>query len=326
MRQLRKTNIRNLRKAGDVPKARNALAIFARDRKLKPGKELSSLWAALDEGEKERYRALSRCEFEAMRQALLDLGISVRGGVKPQKKDAHPRTMMDVIPPTSACVQHGDWHCLLSDDALLGKGTFGHVYAAFHKGTGLSGAMKLYVRNVTDASYEVQMYHKIQAHISNGELHPFPRLLYVHADRCAGEQSIQLIVIERFGSDLEKELFKKTWSNDLALSIQVLLSLLSALEYLHSIDIVHLDIKPANVLFTPSTRHVALADFAGSETRFPTGTFFEVCTPTYRAPELWPRGPRVKIKNAVIDCPADVWGAGCIFRNVLTGKKIVRSA
>lgn len=95
-----------------------------------------------------------------------------------------------------------------------------------------------------------------------------------------------------------------------------------ALAYLHSNDIVHRDIKASNILLS-QTGHVQLADFGLAKrmaSRSPDSSqrFFmtnRVCTIWYRAPELLlgsiKYGPEV-----------DIWSAGCVMAELLSGKPL----
>ncbi|KAK0042723.1 serine/threonine-protein kinase DCLK1, partial [Biomphalaria pfeifferi] len=93
----------------------------------------------------------------------------------------------------------------------------------------------------------------------------------------------------------------------------MLYNLASALEYLHSIHIVHRDVKPENILIREhedGTKSLKLGDF-GLATEV-NGPLYTVCgTPTYVAPEVIAEtGYGVKI---------DVWSAGVITYILLCG-------
>ncbi|KXN84740.1 Serine/threonine-protein kinase HT1 [Leucoagaricus sp. SymC.cos] len=94
-----------------------------------------------------------------------------------------------------------------------------------------------------------------------------------------------------------------------------ILDIISGLEYLHSLDIVHGDLKAKNVLVS-DTGHAMLADFgisqvvvtAAVQSQYGTGTF------RWKAPELLleTRAPFTK--------ESDIWAFGCTGYEVLTGE------
>ncbi|XP_065566070.1 serine/threonine-protein kinase DCLK1-like isoform X2 [Artemia franciscana] len=94
---------------------------------------------------------------------------------------------------------------------------------------------------------------------------------------------------------------------------QMLRDLSSALDYLHSNNIVHRDIKPENLLVFEAEngrRSLKLADFGLA--REVTGPIYTVCgTPTYVAPEI--------LAEAGYGLKVDIWAAGVILYILLCG-------
>ncbi|TGZ60347.1 hypothetical protein CRM22_008587 [Opisthorchis felineus] len=92
-----------------------------------------------------------------------------------------------------------------------------------------------------------------------------------------------------------------------------LAEVICGLEHLHSLNIVHLDIKPENVLFYPDG-HVFLSDldrsFDISLGMKPTLDDF-TGTPLFMAPEI--------AKGEVIDLRADIWSLGALVAEMVAG-------
>ena len=98
-------------------------------------------------------------------------------------------------------------------------------------------------------------------------------------------------------------------------------SLADALQYAHQSNVIHGDIKPANILIKseqPYLSDFGLArDFTGADTSS-TPQFQEQGTPVYRAPESQPTKPMGR--------KADVYALGCVFSEMLTvnGKRTLK--
>jgi serine/threonine-protein kinase len=95
-----------------------------------------------------------------------------------------------------------------------------------------------------------------------------------------------------------------------ALSLALFRQLLLALAYLHQRAIVHCDVKPANLLVGPNGQ-LKLADF-GLARRFGQGGA-AIGTPSFMAPE--------QLRGQVLDGRADVFSAGVVLYQILTGKR-----
>ena len=89
-----------------------------------------------------------------------------------------------------------------------------------------------------------------------------------------------------------------------------------ALDAAHAHELVHRDVKPANVLIDASSDRVYLTDFGiakQARTRGLTRTGFFVGTLDYAAPE--------QIQGKPVGPQADVYAFGCLLFECLTGKK-----
>lgn len=92
---------------------------------------------------------------------------------------------------------------------------------------------------------------------------------------------------------------------------QISHQLLISLNHLHSINLMHCDLKPENVLFKSlTTPSVKLIDF-GSCTFFHDEPAFYMQTRPYRAPEM--------ILSAPYNEKIDNWSLGCVLVELFTG-------
>ena len=90
-----------------------------------------------------------------------------------------------------------------------------------------------------------------------------------------------------------------------------------ALSYAHSLNVIHRDVKPANILIT-ATGQPMLLDFGvakmleGQQGDTLTGTGVGVGTPEYMAPEQW---------ENQISVQTDIYALGVVFYELVTGRK-----
>ncbi|XP_072902358.1 striated muscle preferentially expressed protein kinase isoform X4 [Hemitrygon akajei] len=132
------------------------------------------------------------------------------------------------------------------------------------------------------------------------EAYVTPRYLVLIAENCMGKE-ILYSLIDRF-----------RYSEDDV--VGYILQILQGLEYLHSRRIVHLDIKPDNIIVT-FLNAVKLVDF-GSAHFFnpivPRALGHRVGTLEYMSPEM--------MKGDPIGPPADIWGLGVLVYIMLSGR------
>ncbi|KAL0491694.1 hypothetical protein AKO1_010162 [Acrasis kona] len=96
----------------------------------------------------------------------------------------------------------------------------------------------------------------------------------------------------------------------------IMYQLISALNYTHSASVLHRDLKPENILIN-SDSSIRLCDYGLARgidfENDPTMSTTYVQTRWYRAPELL-------LNYKIVSKQADIWSAGCIMAELLTGQ------
>jgi serine/threonine protein kinase len=93
-----------------------------------------------------------------------------------------------------------------------------------------------------------------------------------------------------------------------------MLGLFKALERVHALGYIHLDVKPGNLLFDLKTKHLRLADFGLARTaRDASGCQYG--TSGYRSPD--------NLLNKPTYASSDVWAAGIVLLAFLTQRERV---
>ncbi|ETV91275.1 CMGC/CDK protein kinase, variant 3 [Aphanomyces invadans] len=102
---------------------------------------------------------------------------------------------------------------------------------------------------------------------------------------------------------------------------RVLMELLSAVEYLHSMNIIHRDLKLSNILYDGFGR-VKLADFGlARETGFPLPSNM-----TPKVVTLWYRAPELLLGAESYSPSIDIWACGCIFGELILNRPLMNGS
>ncbi|QCD86022.1 cyclin-dependent kinase 5 [Vigna unguiculata] len=190
---------------------------------------------------------------------------------------------------------------------VVADGGYGRVYQGFEPSTGEIVAMKQIViigsrQGVPSAIIREVAFLKELRHDN------IVRLLRVYVRR---HRYVNL-VFERLPCDLHDYIRRRTHRNMLAIK-SFMYQILSALEFCHARQVLHRDLKPSNVLIDQASMLVKLADF-GLAREFRNDILYtdQLGTAAYRAPEML-------CDNYQYSSPIDVWAAGCVFAEMITG-------
>ena len=192
---------------------------------------------------------------------------------------------------------------------VLGRGGMSVVYAAEHLGLGRTVALKVLAGSLAhDESFRERFVResKLVAALDH------PNIIPIYD---AGESEGYLYIAMRHveGGDLGT-LIKQEGPLALGQTIFFIEQIGGALDQAHSQDLVHRDVKPANILIAGSSDRVYLTDFGVvKQTATPglTKTGFFLGTFAYAAPEQIERKP--------IDGRTDIYALGCMLYECLSG-------
>lgn len=330
---------KSIRKAaileGIVPKARRPFALFLQERSqvskgsarqdfIDEMKSLGRAWKALAASEKASYKQRCQKEFVEQRGAMKARGLPVRRAaaqesVQPQMPEP-PQPPQPPDAESTVITELGGFKVIQGREPL-GEGSYGCVLASIGP-QGCFGATKVYKCNkgMADFQQEVHVFklleEKLEPHCrrffpsyytSDDRRKPFPFVVLEYG----GPSALQ--VLRRFGPFDENSL--KCFA----------LQLKAALQALHRLCVLHLDLKPGNILWSPETFQLKLTDFGMSELEGVEAAmlrFSEYVTEPYRPPELW-EASRQEISRHLRPS-IDVWSYGCVLYECATGRWLMR--
>ncbi|KAJ2103435.1 Serine/threonine-protein kinase 36 [Coemansia sp. S142-1] len=198
---------------------------------------------------------------------------------------------------------------------LIGEGQYGKVYKAVHRRSGVIVAMKI-ISKVSRKRIEIESFREEMRLLRQLEHSHIIRLIeyfetdtdiYIVLEYCKCDLSVYL---KRQGGYLKMEEVRN-----------IALQLMSALRYLHSLGVVHHDIKLHNALIGVDGR-IKLCDL-GLATQFTKDgkpVYIDTLkgTPLYMAPEV--------LRKSRYTNKADLWSLGVVLYELYVGKTPFRTS
>ncbi|CAD6953713.1 unnamed protein product [Tilletia controversa] len=188
----------------------------------------------------------------------------------------------------------------------IGKGQFGSVYKAMNTATGNMLAVKRIKltgkteREITQLMQEVDLLKKLE--------HPS----VVKYEGLVRSNDVLNIILEWVESGSLYLTLKAFGPFQEALCASYVVQILEGLNYLHFKQVVHCDLKAANIL-TTKRGNIKLSDFGVSLNLQAMATRKDaVGTPNWMAPEV--------ITLAGASTASDIWSLGCTIVEMMTGK------
>ncbi len=200
---------------------------------------------------------------------------------------------------------------------VLGKGAMGLVYDGHDSQLDRRVAIKtILTRNLDEATakhYEMRFRREVRA----VERLNHPNIVQVYDFGTEGD--LAYIVMEYIQGRELKDMLDAKEGLELGKIFTLMLELLDALHFAHEAGVIHRDVKPANVMID-AKGHAKPADFGVARVTEKEGDQGEatragamVGTPAYMSPE--------QIQGQTIDRRTDVFSAGILFYQLLTGQK-----
>ena len=122
---------------------------------------------------------------------------------------------------------------------LLGKGSFGKIYAGVNKTTGEEIAIKLEPINTKQPQLIYE--YKIYKYLKNG--FGIPKVY-----ECSRDKKYTILIMDLLGDSLEKKFNECDRKFSLLTVLMIMEQLVTRIEFIHSKNLVHRDIKPENFL------------------------------------------------------------------------------
>ena len=194
--------------------------------------------------------------------------------------------------------------------AEIGRGGFGRVYKGFDPTVGRVVAIKVLLPDASDPEFLTRF--KLEA-TTAGNLH-HPNLVTIH--EFGEEGGNHYLVMEYLeGDDLQK-ILKDRRPMTILDKVEIMQQVAAGLHCAHESEIVHRDVKPANIMVMRDNL-VKMMDFGiarltrSDTTRF-TKAGFLVGTLNYMSPE--------QFRDADVDALCDIWAFGVIYYEFITGR------
>ena len=193
---------------------------------------------------------------------------------------------------------------------LLGRGGMGLVYRAFDRQLNREVAIKTLTEGFSGDEEMLKRFYQEAA--KTGAL-KHQNIVTVYD---LGEQDgFPYIVMEYLSGDPLDRLIQSGKSQPLAFKLKIVEQVCYALGYAHRNDVIHRDVKPANVI-VQSDGVVKLLDFGIARQEKTDGhltrTGHVIGTLQYMAPE--------RLRNAAFDGRSDIFSAGIMMYQLLTGQ------
>jgi serine/threonine protein kinase len=196
----------------------------------------------------------------------------------------------------------------------LGEGGMATVYKAFDTRLERDVAIKVIRKDAFSANMHATIFKRFEREAKALARLSHPNIVKIY-DYGEYDGSPYLVMEYIPGGTLKSKMGEPFKVGD---AVRLLLPIANALEYAHEHDIIHRDVKPANILLSEKNQPV-LSDFGiakmleGEEGATLTGTGVGIGTPEYMAPE--------QCLGETVDKRTDIYALGIVFYELVAGRK-----
>jgi NIMA (never in mitosis gene a)-related kinase len=187
----------------------------------------------------------------------------------------------------------------------IGEGAFSSVYKIIRKSDQMMYALKkvkinqLKIKEKENALNEIRILASID--------HPS---IVGYKEAFIDDKDDTLCIVMEFlgGGDVYQKISeckKKRAMIPEKLIWRYLVQMVQGLKHLHSMNIVHRDLKSANVFLSADLKHIKLGDMNVSKIAKNRMVYTQTGTPFYASPEVW--------RDEPYDFKSDVWSLGCVL-------------
>ena len=203
---------------------------------------------------------------------------------------------------------------------LIGRGGMAEVYIGYDSRLSRTVAIKVLRSDLArDPTFQARFRREAQAAAALN--HPAIVSVYDTGEddvvTSSGDRAhVPYIVMEYVEGHTVRSLLNDGAAVPIDEAVEIVIGVLSALAYSHREGIVHRDIKPGNVMLTP-TGQVKVMDFGiaramADSAATMTQTHAVVGTAQYLSPE--------QARGEVVDARSDIYSTGCLLFELLTGQ------
>jgi casein kinase II subunit alpha len=97
----------------------------------------------------------------------------------------------------------------------------------------------------------------------------------------------------------------------LKFEIKIKIKFKKALDFCHSMGIMHRDVKPHNIIIDHKNRELRLIDWGLAEFYIPEQEY------NVRVASRYFKGPELLVDNLLYDYSLDIWSLGCMFAGMV---------